>query len=128
MHGIITAGVLGLLLYPLSMALIVMMSAAAYRGTLTLDAWTLPLLVANCGNLAAILVAAAISATRGLRATRALRLVPLIPLLPVYWTLMAVAAWQALAQFVKDPSGWEKTAHGVARERRTPFQCRTAAE
>jgi len=37
-----------------------------------------------------------------------------------YWTLMSLAAWQALAQFLKEPSRWEKTRHGGARDRRTP--------
>jgi hypothetical protein len=33
---------------------------------------------------------------------------------------MSFAAWQALWQFLRHPSVWEKTAHGVARDRRTP--------
>ena len=56
----------------------------------------------------------------GLRLLGALRLAPLIPLLPFYWCLMSLAAWQALFQFLKAPSTWEKTTHGVARDRRTP--------
>jgi hypothetical protein len=33
---------------------------------------------------------------------------------------MSFAAWQAVLQFLKEPSRWEKTAHGLARDRRTP--------
>jgi hypothetical protein len=30
---------------------------------------------------------------------------------------MSFAAWQALWQFYRSPFAWEKTAHGVARDR-----------
>jgi hypothetical protein len=31
---------------------------------------------------------------------------------------MSLAAWHALVQFFRNPSHWEKTTHGVARQRR----------
>jgi hypothetical protein len=43
-----------------------------------------------------------------------------VPFLPVYWALMSLAAWQALFQLWRQPFSWEKTTHGVARDRRTP--------
>lgn len=33
---------------------------------------------------------------------------------PAYWLLHSTAAWRALFQLVRDPSGWEKTPHGLA--------------
>jgi len=33
---------------------------------------------------------------------------------PLYWTLMSIAAWKALAQLITRPSYWEKTEHGLA--------------
>jgi hypothetical protein len=72
------------------------------------------------GNLFVVLAAAAITALRGLRAAGAFYLVRLIPFLPLYWALMSFAAWQAAFQLMRDPSHWEKTTHGVARDRRTP--------
>jgi len=33
---------------------------------------------------------------------------------PVYWTLMSIAAWKALAQLITRPSYWEKTEHGLS--------------
>jgi hypothetical protein len=72
----------------------------------------------NLGNLFAVLAAAVISAARGLHASGALHLAGHILLLPVYWALMSFAAWQALVQFFRRPSEWEKTKHGVARDRR----------
>ena len=39
-------------------------------------------------------------------------------LMPVYWILLSLAAWRALLQFLNDPYGWEKTAHGLARTSR----------
>ncbi len=119
-HGILTAGVLGLLLYPASLWVIAVWIKAAIEGSWPTGTLAWALLVLNLGNLVAVLAAAAISATRGLAAARVLRLVWHIPLLPLYWALMSLAAWQALFQFFRKPSVWEKTAHGVARGRRTP--------
>jgi len=67
-----------------------------------------------------VLLAAMVSALRGLFLVGSLSLVWRIPMLPIYWGLMSLAAWQALFQFFRSPSAWEKTAHGVARRRRTP--------
>jgi hypothetical protein len=78
------------------------------------------MLTVNGVNLVTVLLAATVSAWRGLRAAGAMRLTPLILTLPVYWMLMSWAAWQALRQLLIEPSRWEKTAHGVARNRRTP--------
>lgn len=117
-HGILTAGVLGLLLYPVSLAAIaVAVIVWADKGWPEGPyPWALVLL--NFGNLAAVFVASATSAARGLRMTRTSRLVWHIPMLPAYWALMSLAAWQALDQFFRRPSQWEKTTHGVARDRR----------
>ncbi|MFK8032636.1 MAG: glycosyltransferase family 2 protein [Hyphomicrobiales bacterium] len=35
--------------------------------------------------------------------------------LPLYWWLMSLAAWRALAQLCHDPFKWEKTDHGVSK-------------
>ncbi len=117
-HGIVTAGVLGLLLYPVSLIVIAFAMLALVRGSAPGDGWGLTLLALNLGNVAAILVAAAVSSLRGLAAARALRLAWLLPLLPLYWALMSFAAWQALLQLNRNPAAWEKTTHGVARDRR----------
>jgi len=117
-HGVLTAGVLGLLLYPVSLVPIVLTSASLARGERPDDIWDWVLL-ALFGNLAATLLAAVISALRGLRAAGALHLAWLIPLLPAYWALMSYAAWQAAFQLWRDPAHWEKTRHGVALTRRS---------
>ena len=36
----------------------------------------------------------------------------------VHWLLLSIAAWRALYQFVRNPHGWEKTEHGLARTSR----------
>ncbi len=117
-HGILTAGVLGLLLYPASLVVVAMAIIAGLNGRWPTEPYVWVLLALNLGNLSTVLTAAAISAARGLRSAGALRLAWLIPCLPVYWALMSVAAWQALFQFFRRPSEWEKTTHGVARQRR----------
>ena len=108
----------GLLLYPISLIFIASATIAALRGSWPTDPWSQTLLALNCGNLAAIVIASAVSSVRGLHASGALRLVGHIPLLPVYWALMSLAAWQALYQYFRSPSTWEKTQHGVTRKRR----------
>ena len=34
---------------------------------------------------------------------------------PIYWLLLSLAAWRALAQLFFDPFRWEKTEHGMGR-------------
>jgi cellulose synthase/poly-beta-1,6-N-acetylglucosamine synthase-like glycosyltransferase len=119
-HGIISAGVLGLLLFPLSLVPIAI-GLLAISGGVTLPgpvAWVL--LATNCISIFAIAAAAVVTSWRGLRAVGRLRLAWLIPLLPAYWSLMSLAAWQALVQLWREPSRWEKTAHGLTRARRGP--------
>jgi glycosyltransferase XagB len=36
----------------------------------------------------------------------------------VHWLLLSIAAWRALYQLVRNPHGWEKTEHGLARTSR----------
>jgi hypothetical protein len=119
-HGIMTAGVLGLLLYPFSLFLCAATLVALARGNTPDSFWMWFMLTVNGVNLVTVLVAATISAWRGLRAAGAIGLSPLITALPIYWMLMSLAAWQALRQLLIEPSRWEKTSHGVARNRRTP--------
>ena len=120
MHGVLTGGVLGLLFYPAAFWLVAVAISAALTGNWPASPLTLALLIINLGNLFVVLLAAAVSSLRGLAAARLLKLVWCIPLLPIYWALMSLAAWQALFQFFRNPSAWEKTTHGVARKRRAP--------
>jgi cellulose synthase/poly-beta-1,6-N-acetylglucosamine synthase-like glycosyltransferase len=39
-------------------------------------------------------------------------------LMPLYWLMLSLAAWRALYQLVRDPYGWEKTEHGLAKTSR----------
>ncbi|MBI4273891.1 MAG: glycosyltransferase, partial [Rhizobiales bacterium] len=52
-------------------------------------------------------------AHRGLR-----RCAWVLLLMPLYWLMLSLAAWRALFQLVRDPYGWEKTEHGLARTSR----------
>jgi hypothetical protein len=119
-HGVITGGVVGLLLYPLSLAVLFYSVTPWAEGDLPQTGEEWALIAVNGCNLIGVLVGSAVSAARGVRQTGALRLLWLIPLLPFYWALMSVAAWHAAWQFLTSPSTWEKTPHGLARDRRTP--------
>ncbi len=120
MHGILSAGVLGLLLYPASLLVIVGALIALKHGALPEGHLARTLLALNLANAAAVLVSAVVSSWRGLVSARMTHLSVHVLALPIYWALMSIAAWQALFQFFRRPSEWEKTAHGVAFDRRTP--------
>jgi hypothetical protein len=38
-------------------------------------------------------------------------------LTPIYWLCLSIAAWRALYQLFAEPYRWEKTEHGLTRER-----------
>jgi cellulose synthase/poly-beta-1,6-N-acetylglucosamine synthase-like glycosyltransferase len=44
----------------------------------------------------------------------------------VHWLLLSLAAWRALYQLVRNPHGWEKTEHGLARTSRLAKMSSTA--
>src|SRR4029079_4604591 len=88
-HGILSAGVLGLLLYPASLWVIGVAIADAVKGSWPTSMLAWLLLTLNVGNLLAVLLATAVSAMRGLASAHALRLVWHIPLLPLYWAPMS---------------------------------------
>ena len=48
---------------------------------------------------------------------RNVRLALFALVLPAYWVLHSLAAWRALGQLVTRPSYWEKTPHGLSRQR-----------
>jgi len=41
-----------------------------------------------------------------------------LALVPVHWMILSVAAWRAVYQLLRDPQGWEKTEHGLAKSSR----------
>jgi cellulose synthase/poly-beta-1,6-N-acetylglucosamine synthase-like glycosyltransferase len=125
-HSLITGAVLSLLAYPISLLLL-----PGALWSVELRAWPQSalgwlFLSVNVVNLAAFLLASAIAGFRGLKATGSLHLAVWITTLPAYWLLMSLAAWQALFWLLRDPFQWEKTAHGISRERRPPLRRRSA--
>jgi hypothetical protein len=42
----------------------------------------------------------------------------ILALTPIYWFLLSWAAWRALFQLLSDPTRWEKTEHGLAKNSR----------
>ena len=119
-HGLLTGGIVSLMAYPLMFAwpLVVFAMPGLWRG---LDTPAFHALIAlSLINVGGFVVAALVSALRGLSAIGNLRLALLLPTLPVYYLLMSFATWQALGQLFRAPSKWEKTAHGISKNRRTP--------
>lgn len=55
---------------------------------------------------------------RGLAGRGLLTHVWALVLVLVHWPLLSVAAWRAGYQLVRDPQGWEKTEHGLAKNSR----------
>jgi glycosyltransferase XagB len=58
----------------------------------------------------------------GMRRQRLGRLWPLLFLLPVWHFLLSIAAWRAVFDLWRNPFGWAKTTHGVAKRRARPLQ------
>jgi hypothetical protein len=70
------------------------------------------------GTLVAGYLVSAMLGLIGLARRRLLRHAWVLLLMPIHWMLLSAAAWRALYQLVRDPFGWEKTAHGLARTSR----------
>ena len=76
------------------------------------------LFVGASGSLMAGGVVAALwPAVAGARRMGRPDLVPWLATLPVYLLLVSAAAWRALFELLRDPQGWNKTEHGLARAR-----------
>jgi cellulose synthase/poly-beta-1,6-N-acetylglucosamine synthase-like glycosyltransferase len=55
---------------------------------------------------------------KGLARRGLLRHAWILALTPIYWFLLSWAAWRALFQLLSDPTRWEKTEHGLAKNSR----------
>ncbi len=58
----------------------------------------------------------------GMRRQNLRHLWPLLFLLPVWHVLLCAAAWRAVIDLWRNPFGWAKTTHGVARRRTNAIQ------
>ena len=81
-------------------------------GTLATLTSTIALAVWLLGSIA-LFVPPAVGALR--RGSPGLLL--LLPLLPLYYALVSVAAWMALYEYFTRRFAWNKTEHGLARQR-----------
>lgn len=61
-------------------------------------------------------------ATVGMRRQKLQHLWPLLLLLPVWHVFLCVAAWRAIFDLWRNPFGWAKTTHGLARRRGRAIQ------
>ncbi len=119
-HGLLTGGIVSLMAYPLMFAWpLFVLAVPGFWPGLDTPAFDV-LIVVSLINVGGFVVAALVSALRGLATIGQLRLTPLLLSLPVYYLLMSFATWQALGQLFRAPSAWEKTVHGVSKDRRTP--------
>ncbi|MFV0281520.1 MAG: glycosyltransferase [Rhodoblastus sp.] len=57
------------------------------------------------------------SVTLGMRRQKLTALWPLLFVLPLWYVMLSAAAWRAILDLWRNPFGWAKTAHGVARRR-----------
>jgi hypothetical protein len=64
------------------------------------------------GNAMVVMLAALVPLKRGLRDA-----LPFALTVTVYWGLVSFAAWRGLGQLFTRPFHWEKTAHGLTRQR-----------
>jgi cellulose synthase/poly-beta-1,6-N-acetylglucosamine synthase-like glycosyltransferase len=51
----------------------------------------------------------------------------ILVLTPIYWACLSIAAWRALHQLLTEPYRWEKTEHGLTRQRHSRAVARVDA-
>lgn len=113
------AGVLiAALLHPVAYALVVhdFATGAMFSEAETLvgrNLWALAIFNMIAGYAASLALGFFVLRGRKIRG-----LIPYLIFIPVYWLLISVAAYRAVWQFATDPQRWEKTEHGITRQRR----------
>jgi cellulose synthase/poly-beta-1,6-N-acetylglucosamine synthase-like glycosyltransferase len=114
---VVGGNVLAALIHPVFLALLVYTIATGHwlggenGAPVTLVVLYLSALMA--GYLTSILLGFRALAHRGV-----LWAAPALALVPLHWLLLSLAAWRALLQLARNPHGWEKTEHGLARSSR----------
>ena len=110
------SGVLSPLLWPFFAIVLTrdLISGALFAPVTALD-WT----VSTCALWLAVAGPAAMiwPAVLGMRRQFLIRRWPLLVLLPFWHVMLSIAAWRALYDLWRNPFGWAKTAHGVAKGR-----------
>ena len=115
----VTMGVFAsVLLHPFCLVLTLWLMASqplapSGAGLAVLAAAALNLLVLVAGYALSILLTWKALTRRGIAQRGATLLT-----LPFYWLLMSAAAWLAFWQFITAPFHWNKTEHGLSRQRR----------
>lgn len=117
--AVFVSGVVSPLLWPFFAILLARDLAA---GTLFSPASALDYAVDTCALWLAIAgpVAMIWPAVLGMRRQKLGRRWPLLFLLPLWHVMLSLAAWRAIHDLWRNPFGWAKTTHGVARRRAPP--------
>ena len=117
------SGVLSPLLWPLFAALLAKDIATgallAAADPLEITVSTIAIWLAIAGPVAMVWPVALGMKRQGLT-----KLWPLLFALPLWHVMLSVAAWRALYDLWRNPFGWAKTTHGVARRRVSPIASR----
>ncbi len=103
--------------YPLfTLVSIAGMASGLWRGADSFLAWAW--IWASTALFAGGALAIFLPAVLGLHRRGLRRLLPWVLLLPIYYLLISFAAWRSLVELARDPFGWNKTDHGLARTSR----------
>ena len=109
---LVGGSVLSALVHPLFVTAFALRLAQSERWTDDLMMWFYG------GTLLAGYLTSAFVGTVGLAHRGLSRQAWWLVLMPFYWWGLSAAAWRALYQVLRDPHGWEKTEHGLARTSR----------
>jgi glycosyltransferase XagB len=77
--------------------------------------WMLALFNLVAGFAASLALGFFVLQRRGVR-----RLIPQLIFIPLYWLMISAACYRAVCQLITAPHYWEKTEHGVSKQRRQP--------
>jgi cellulose synthase/poly-beta-1,6-N-acetylglucosamine synthase-like glycosyltransferase len=114
---VVGGNVLAALVHPIFLAGVMYAVVAGYP-ILSVDSPSVALTWLFATSLAAGYLISIGLGLRGLARRGLLTQAWVLALVPAHWVLLAVAAWRAAYQLVRDPQGWEKTEHGLAKSSR----------
>ncbi len=112
-HLLITAIVVSFLIHPFFIATTIYHGIMLMNG-MRLDGVTAIIIGVGIFNLAGAYSTYAAVVWLALRDQKKMSLFRSIVWMPVYWLLISIAGWRALAQLFFNPFVWEKTQHGLA--------------
>jgi hypothetical protein len=114
---VVGGNILAALIHPIFLVLLVhdLMNSRSFA---TMNGAQIAMAILYAATLSAGYFTSVFLGIRALARHGLMRVAGSLALVPVHWLILTLAAWRALIQLARDPHGWEKTEHGLARNSR----------